>query len=83
MAVFLIVFFIIFSIVGGLSLVWPPLLWSLVLFLPFFVMGLADILQTRHTIRRNFPVIGNLRYFFESIRPELCRIQSQWPSDST
>lgn len=28
-------------------------------------------MQTRHAIRRNFPLIGNLRYFFELIRPEL------------
>lgn len=27
--------------------------------------------QKEHAIRRNFPVIGNLRYFFESIRPEI------------
>ena len=32
---------------------------------------LRDIIQTRHTIQRNFPVIGHLRYFFETIGPEI------------
>jgi hypothetical protein len=27
--------------------------------------------QTGHSIRRNFPVLGNLRYLLESIRPEI------------
>ncbi len=34
-------------------------------------LGVYDLTQTRHAIRRNYPVIGNLRYFFESIRPEI------------
>src|SRR6476620_5156075 len=34
-------------------------------------LGMYDVLQTTHAVRRNFPVIGRLRYFFESIRPEL------------
>ncbi|KNC72405.1 hypothetical protein SARC_15037, partial [Sphaeroforma arctica JP610] len=25
----------------------------------------------KHTIRRNFPVLGNVRYIFETIRPEI------------
>src|SRR5690554_4613194 len=34
-------------------------------------IGYFDILQRKHSIRRNFPVIGNLRFIFESIRPEI------------
>ena len=37
----------------------------------FCLKGFADIRQKRHTIRRNFPVLGNVRYLFESIRPEI------------
>lgn len=37
----------------------------------FAALGIADITQERRTILRNFPVLGRLRYFFESIRPEL------------
>lgn len=50
---------------------WPPGLWSLILFGPLLVMGYMDYFQTRQGVRRNFPIIGNLRYFFELIRPEL------------
>src|SRR5262245_51557201 len=30
-----------------------------------------DLLQRRHAILRNFPVVGHLRYLLESIGPEL------------
>ena len=35
------------------------------------VLGVYDLTQTRHAVRRNYPVIGNLRYLFEYIRPEI------------
>jgi len=41
------------------------------LFLALTALGFYDLKQTKHAIRRNYPIIGNLRYFFESIRPEL------------
>src|SRR5690606_25395662 len=34
-------------------------------------IGIYDLKQSRHAIRRNYPIIGNLRYFFEYIRPEM------------
>ncbi len=38
----------------------------------FFVLILVyDLLQTRHAVLRNFPVIGHLRYLLEAIGPEL------------
>jgi hypothetical protein len=43
-------------------------------FLPLFlilIVAIYDLGQTRHTIRRNFPVIGHFRYLLESIRPEI------------
>ena len=35
------------------------------------LLGVWDLVQTRHTLRRNFPVTGNFRYLFESVRPML------------
>jgi glutamate synthase domain-containing protein 2 len=35
------------------------------------LIGIRDIAQTRHSILRNYPIIGHLRFFLESIRPEL------------
>jgi len=42
--------------------------------LPFallFALGLRDLLQKRHAILRNYPVIGHMRFFLEYIRPEM------------
>ncbi len=58
-------------IIAGATYFWTPAAWSLVVFGPLFLIGLNDCMQTKQAIRRNFPIIGNLRYFFELIRPEL------------
>jgi glutamate synthase domain-containing protein 2 len=62
---------VVFGVVCITGYFWPPFFWSLAVFGPLFAMGMLDLMQTRQAIRRNFPVIGNLRYFFELIRPEL------------
>ena len=46
-------------------------LWMLAVLVPLHLVYLRNIRQGRHTILRNYPLIGYLRYFFESIRPEL------------
>ncbi len=35
------------------------------------LLALRDILQRRHTIQHNFPVVGHIRYLLEKIGPEL------------
>lgn len=45
--------------------------WWLTLLIPIFLLGLSDVLQNRQSIKKNFPVIGNLRYALEKIRPEI------------
>jgi glutamate synthase domain-containing protein 2 len=59
------------ALCAGATYLWLPLA---VLFLPtlaYVVMGLGDALQTRHSVLRNFPVLGRMRYFLESVRPEI------------
>lgn len=34
-------------------------------------LGIHDLIQRKHAITRNYPVIGHLRFLIESIRPEL------------
>ena len=34
-------------------------------------VGVYDLLQTRHAILRNYPVLGHVRYLMELIRPEI------------
>ncbi len=35
------------------------------------LVGMYDLLQRRHSVLRNYPVIGHLRFAMEAIRPEL------------
>ena len=53
-----------------------------VLITPWFFLGLSislslvaisirDRCQDKHSILRNYPILGHLRFFFESIRPEM------------
>ena len=57
--------------IAVITLFWPPVLWSLVAIVPLAALGFRDALQTRHTVQRNFPIIGHIRYCIEAIRPEI------------
>ncbi len=57
--------------VAALTWAWTPAAALGGLVLVFAIMGVNDMRQTRHAILRNFPVLGRLRYVFESVRPEL------------
>jgi glutamate synthase domain-containing protein 2 len=46
-------------------------LWILGALSPLILLGLYDMTQSKHAIRRNFPVLGNIRYLLEAIRPEI------------
>lgn len=46
------------------SLAWLPALLVV-------AVGVYDMSQPRHAIRRNFPVVGHFRYMLEGIGPEL------------
>lgn len=49
-----------------------PAWWLLVAVLVALVaLGVYDLLQSRHSILRNYPVLGHMRFLLESIRPEL------------
>jgi glutamate synthase domain-containing protein 2 len=59
------------SVVGLLSLWWPGAAWSLLFIGALLLLGVRDTLQRKHTLLRNFPVIGHGRYFMEMVRPEI------------
>lgn len=55
-----------------LAALWHPLF--LILAVPFAALsalGVIDTLQTHHSILRNYPVLGHMRFLFEGIRPEI------------
>ncbi len=47
--------------------------WWIVLALLVVVLstGVYDLIQRRHSVLRNYPVLGHMRYLLESIRPEV------------
>ncbi|AZY49442.1 FMN-binding glutamate synthase family protein [Bordetella avium] len=49
----------------------PGWLWAALPLAALSLLGFYDIAQSRHAIRRNYPIIGNLRFLFEFIRPEI------------
>ena len=55
----------------GLCLIWKPVIWALVPVVPIIGLGVIDMLQTRQTVRRLYPVFGRFRYLLESVRPEI------------
>lgn len=59
-----IIFLLAFTVAAG----W---FWVAVFTLPLLLLAVYDTTQKRHAVIRNFPVIGHLRYFLESIRPEM------------
>ena len=35
------------------------------------LIGINDLLQSYHSVRRNYPILGHIRYLMETIRPEI------------
>ena len=58
-------------LIGGVAYFYFPILWLFVLVFPLILLGYKDIFQKKQTIKRNFPVVGNLRYLLERFRPEI------------
>ena len=47
---------------GVIAAFYPPVLWSMVVFTPLLMLGFYDLLQKKHAVLRNFPLIGHFRY---------------------
>ena len=67
----MIAFVISASIIALGLFVSPNYYFAFIVFGPLILLGIRDVLQNEHAIRKNFPVIGNLRYLLESISPEI------------
>jgi glutamate synthase domain-containing protein 2 len=68
---FIVVSVALLLLVAAASTIWPSAWLALVVILPLIGRGVADMLQTRQAIKRNFPLIGHARYLMEMIRPEI------------
>ena len=60
----LVLFFSTLSIIS-----YPPAMWVFGFLIPLVLLGLYDMLQTKHTLWHNYPVFGHMRWLMEDIRP--------------
>ena len=59
------------TLLGIGTYLWEPIGFLLPPVFLVILIGLADIRQSKHAIRRNYPVVGHFRYLLEAIRPEV------------
>ncbi len=45
--------------------------WFLIFLAPIVLLWIYDLVQTKRTLLRNFPVLGHIRYVLEFLRPEI------------
>ena len=72
--------FAVFTLSVASAVVFAVLAWltpsdtifvMLALSLALVALGVRDMLQTRHSILRNYPIVAHMRFLFEEIRPEI------------
>lgn len=68
--------FIQFSIISPLlillvSLLYPSFLWFLLPCFALIAVGFYDLYQTKHSLWRNFPILGRFRWVLEELRPPI------------
>ncbi|MEO7080217.1 MAG: FMN-binding glutamate synthase family protein, partial [Flavobacteriales bacterium] len=68
---FYIIAFGLLVLIGVLGIVDHRAFWAYAVVLPLFALGIYNMVQSRHTILRNFPVLGYMRYALEFIAPEI------------
>lgn len=69
--IFLLVSTAVLVIISGLVFINWKFIFLGVIFVPLIIMGLYDMFQSKHTIRRNFPLLGRMRYLLEELGPEM------------
>ncbi|GAA4302082.1 FMN-binding glutamate synthase family protein [Compostibacter hankyongensis] len=50
---------------------YPWIAWLWILFGPLILLGIVDMIQVKHAIMRNYPLVGRLRYLMEDLRPKI------------
>ena len=60
------------TVLSSVAALYVPLAgWGVVAFGALSLVGLWDLLQRKHTLRRNYPLTAHFRYGLESIGPEI------------
>ena len=59
-------------LVIALAVVFSPWWWLLeIIFVPLVLLGIYDFFQPRHSILRNYPIAGRMRFLLEGMGPKL------------
>ncbi len=80
---FIVVSLILCILIIGLSFLNPLVLFAYFIIAPLILMGAHDVIQKKQSIKRNFPLIGRLRYVLERIRPEIYQYFIESDTDGT
>jgi glutamate synthase domain-containing protein 2 len=59
------------ALIEAVSWIFPPARLAYLVTVPLIGLGTYDVLQKKHAILRNFPILGHFRYGAETIRPEI------------
>lgn len=57
--------------VGLAGLYWRVFFWAFVILAPLLLLAAHDMFQSRHTLLRNYPVFGHIRYVLEDFRHQI------------
>src|SRR5271155_2786092 len=82
---FTIVVLITASLIVGLLVGPTPILFAIALipFAALTVLGIYDLIQTRHAVLRNYPLTAHIRFILEEIRPEIRQYFLESEKDGT
>ena len=70
-------------LVLGIYQFWTPIIYFLIILVPYIAIGVHDVLSLKHTLLRNYPVVGHMRYMLEFIRPEIQQYFVESDKDGT
>ncbi len=68
---FILTSLVLICIVAMITYCWHPFIWSFLIIIPFICVGIFDMIQNHHTLMKNYPVLGRLRWLAEWVRPKI------------
>ncbi len=57
--------------------------YQYLILVPIYLLGFFDLMQTEHTLKSNFPVVGRFRYIMEDLRPKIYQYFIESDTDGT
>ncbi len=69
--IFVISSIITLALIGAINEVYPYFWLTMIVVGPLILIGIYDMIQIKHAIQRNFPLVGHIRYILEKFRPEI------------